>query len=269
MFTAPSIVYHGPMNMDDLRKTANCIPQYGQDELGYVVSQPDVVMSGQPWGRRVAATYERVGRMFTPKDPWADRVRVTETDRVELCAQMLRDAPADELNTMLLRQSLSRAFLARGNCDEFTASQGITLSQMETAPHFILPYDMVQADRTLVQTFNAVSKFMSATAVAAHSHTGHIPVPYRPHTTRCASRRSTRSSKRSTWARRLPVGTRRRTRPRSRCTRSWVRRPPATAKPAPPRGRDRASVYTCACASVDTSACTSVDTSACTSACLK
>jgi hypothetical protein len=126
VFTAPSIVYHGPMNMDDLRKTANCIPQYGQDELGYVVSQPDVVMSGQPWGRRVAATYERVGRMFTPKDPWADRVRVTETDRVELCAQMLRDAPADELNTMLLRQSLSRAFLARGNCDEFTASQAIT-----------------------------------------------------------------------------------------------------------------------------------------------
>ena len=181
MFTAPSIVYHGPMNMDDLRKTANCIPQYGQDELGYVVSQPDVVMGGQPWGRRVAATYERVGRMFTPKDPWADRVRVTETDRVELCAQMLRDAPADELNTILLAQSLSRAFLARGNCDEFTASQGITLSQMETAPHFILPYDMVQADRTLVQTFNAVSKFMSATAVAAshtlatyRSHTGHI-----------------------------------------------------------------------------------------------
>jgi hypothetical protein len=78
---------------------------------------------------------------------------------------MLREAPANELNTMLLAHSLSSAFLARSKCDGFAVSPGIKFSQMELTPHFIMPYELARADRSLGQTFNAVSRFISAKAV--------------------------------------------------------------------------------------------------------
>ena len=162
VFTAPSTVYHGPMTVADLARSAACVPQVSQSDLDMFMKKPTVYFRGQPYGKRIAATIGRVGAIVAPAT--ARKRDETEIDRVGLCAQMLRDAPPDKLMTILVPQSLARSFLARGNCGEFSIADGIKFTQIEAAPHFIMPFEMLRGEgREMLQSWNAVSKFVSAT----------------------------------------------------------------------------------------------------------
>ena len=80
---------------------------------------------------------------------------------------MMEDAASSNgpLMAMIVPASISRWFLqGDGNCENFAHIKGMSFSQMETAPHFLVPIHLsTPVERiVLLQTWNAVSMFVSA-----------------------------------------------------------------------------------------------------------
>jgi hypothetical protein len=143
-----------------------CIPQYSTADVELAKKYPLHWIDGQQWGKRLNATVAvRIGAYVTPTsafDPRSETIR----DRMGLCAAMLQqsgdaDAPSN-INLMAIMSPMSvvRDFMGHGNCDSFVTVKALSFTQMERAPHFILPADVPSL---YLQTWNAVSKFVSAT----------------------------------------------------------------------------------------------------------
>jgi hypothetical protein len=167
VFAATSLVFYGPQTLGELSQTTVCFPTFSQAEVEYAFAHPDAWKDGQQWGKRMqATTLTRLGKVVAPTDEW-HRANATFLDRMGLCAKMLEDAALSNgpLMAVIVPQSISRWFLQRdGNCENFVLMKGMTFSQMEMAPHFLVPIHLsTPVERiVLLQTWNAVSMFVSA-----------------------------------------------------------------------------------------------------------
>jgi hypothetical protein len=166
VFASSDSILHGPRSLDELLRTTVCIPQYSAEDLAISAANPLLWNEGQQWGKRLNATVGvRVGAFVSPNrtfDPRSETLR----DRMGLCGEMLRqsaeiDAPSN-INLMAIMSPMSyiRDFLANGNCGSFVNVPEVSFTQMERAPHFIVPAGL---PTVYLQTWNAVSKFISAT----------------------------------------------------------------------------------------------------------
>jgi hypothetical protein len=161
-------VYHGPLTKAQLARTTVCLPWFSQAEIDAFLAKPmDLVQDGQFWGKRLLATTRSnfVGKFVGPGAPW-DKSQSDFADRMTLCAQMMREAPADTLMAMMLPRSQASAFLQAGqNCAHFAVAPDLRFSNMEVGPQWLIPMDLVAeaAGGKILQTMNAVTKFLSAT----------------------------------------------------------------------------------------------------------
>ena len=123
-------------------------------------------IDGQQWGKRLNATVgARVGAYISPPSTFNPRTE-TIRDRMGLCGDILRKSgdidAQSKINLMAIMSPVSyiRDFLANGNCGSFVTVPELSFTQMERAPHFIVPAEFSDV---YLQTWNAVSKFVSAT----------------------------------------------------------------------------------------------------------
>jgi hypothetical protein len=162
VFSAPNVAYHGPRTLEEMKNSSICIGQLSQELVDYVLQHPTMVFGGQQWGKRVLVTHSKLGaKAFAPDSPLQPGWRLYE--RLELCAAIMRDAPNDQSMGMIMPMSLAKGFLKRQHCDDFAIAPQLLFSQMEALPHFIVPYNSAREPQYLLQTYNAVSKFISAT----------------------------------------------------------------------------------------------------------
>jgi hypothetical protein len=101
-------------------------------------------------------------KYVAPEKRW-DKELETLLARVQLCGDMLAQEAGDQdrLMAIMIPSSATREFLHKGRCGNFSLSRELTFSQMERAPHFIVP---ARANSSYLHSWNAVSKFISATA---------------------------------------------------------------------------------------------------------
>ena len=157
-------VYHGPQTSSELSYTTVCLPLFSQSEIDSFLAKPsDLVRAGQFWGRRMLASTTRgfVGRFVGPDEMW-NTSQHAMTDRMELCAAMMRAAPETELMAMMVPKSEARAFLS-SNCDDFEVASDLRFSNFEVGPQFLVTAGIVKLNESYLQTWNAVSKFLFAT----------------------------------------------------------------------------------------------------------
>ena len=159
-------VFHGPLTKAQLARTTVCLPWFSQAEIDAFLAKPmDSVRDGQFWGKRLLATTRSgfVGKFVGPDAQW-DKSQSDFADRMALCAQMMREAPADTLMAMMLPSSQASAFLQDGqNCADFAVAPDLRFSNMEVGPQWLIPSAVVMGDVKFLQVVNAVTKFLSAT----------------------------------------------------------------------------------------------------------
>ena len=163
----PSTRYHGPLTRAELSSTTVCLPWFSQSEIDEFLAAPSRVLDGQLWGRRLLASTRSgfVGQFVGPDEPW-DKSQAEFGGRMELCAQMMRTAPAANLMAMMVPKSQARAFLKNGNCGDFEVASDLRFSQLEVGPQFVMPkifMNLPEPYSSMLQTWNVVSKFLSAT----------------------------------------------------------------------------------------------------------
>ena len=127
-----------------------------------MLQYPLVWQEGQQWGKRLHSTEAgHVMKYVAPEKRW-DKELETLLARVQLCGDMLAQEAGDQdrLMAIMIPSSATREFLHKGRCGNFSLSRELTFSQMERAPHFIVP---ARANSSYLHSWNAVSKFISAT----------------------------------------------------------------------------------------------------------
>jgi hypothetical protein len=165
--TKSDTIYYGPLTLPELSRTTVCLPWFSQSEIAEFLAMPtEIVLGGQFWGKRLLASTRRglVGGFVGPTERW-NTSQADFGDRMELCAKMLRAAPAGQMMAIMVSRSQARAFLKKGNCDNFELAPELRFSQLEVGPQFLFPLSSVVSPltRQMLPTWNAVSKFMSAT----------------------------------------------------------------------------------------------------------
>jgi hypothetical protein len=165
IFSADSVEYFGPRTKAELLHTDVCMPQFLQAELDTYLMNPLLWVEGQQWGKRLLETNAvRVGTIVAPNLP--PDARPDLEMRIDECKNMLMNSAAQPQGSkmaIILPMSQARRFLADDNCDQFSLAPALKFSQMERMPHFIMPYGTVVAKGRLIQSWNAVAKYISAT----------------------------------------------------------------------------------------------------------
>ena len=177
----PSTRYHGPLTRAELSSTTVCLPWFSQSEIDEFLATPSRVLDGQFWGRRLLTSTRSgfVGQFVGPDEPW-DKSQAEFGRRMELCAQMMRTAPADTMMAMMVPRSEASAFLQGGNCGDFTLAPDLQFSNLEVGPQLLAPMRLMgiplsevlgvpestvreRFGAEILQTTNAAIKFLSAT----------------------------------------------------------------------------------------------------------
>jgi hypothetical protein len=157
-------IYHGPLTRAELSRTTVCLPMFSQFEIDEFQKRPtSLSRRGQFWGQRLLTSTRRgfVGGFVAPEERWNASASIN--DRMDLCAEKLRTAPDGQLMAIMMPKSVARHFL-KNNCDDFELAPDLTFSSLESGPNFVLAAGLItQVDRKYMQTWNAVSKFLSAT----------------------------------------------------------------------------------------------------------
>jgi hypothetical protein len=167
VFAATSVVYHGPQTEADLLNANVCVPAFTQSNLDKYLQHPLVWSDGQQWGKRLIETNNvRVGTLVAsdlgPNQSWPDDATID--DMMQGCSKMLEAAPIAQPMAIVVPASTARNFLNNpGYCQHFAIATNLQFSNMERAPHFIMTYESVRQSSNLLQTWNSVSKFISAT----------------------------------------------------------------------------------------------------------
>jgi hypothetical protein len=163
--TKSETVYHGPLTRAELSQASVCIPMFSQDEIDWFKKEPSGrARAGQFWGQRMLASERRgsfIHRFVAPDEPW--NTSASMNDRMELCATIMRAAPKDTPMAMMVPKSDARAFLKNENCDAFELAPSLRFSSFEVGPQFVMASSIVKMNVSYLQTWNAVSKFISAT----------------------------------------------------------------------------------------------------------
>ena len=155
------------MTRAELSRTTVCLPWFSQSEIDAFRGNPTGIgRGGQFWGLRMLASQRRhlVGGFVGPSELWG--ASQSFGDRMDLCAQMMRTAPAANLMAMMVPKSQARAFLKNGNCGDFEVASDLRFSQLEVGPQFVMPkifMNLPEPYSSMLQTWNVVSKFLSAT----------------------------------------------------------------------------------------------------------
>ena len=157
-------IYHGPLTQAELSRTTVCLPMFSQSEIDEFQKRPtSLSRGGQFWGQRLLASTRRgfVGGFVAPEERWD--APASMGDRMDLCAKRLRTAPDGQLMAIMMPKSVAREFL-KNNCADFALAPDLRFTSLESGPNFILAAGLItQVDRKYLQTWNAVSKFLSAT----------------------------------------------------------------------------------------------------------
>ena len=96
VLSAPNIIFHGPLSIQDLAKSEVCVPGFSQQELDYAKANPTAVVdarTGIEWGKRILASVGTVYASIIGLPAATAHAMKHRTHAAHACCWLVRRSP--------------------------------------------------------------------------------------------------------------------------------------------------------------------------------